>query len=114
MEQMNRIELKGIVGSVRPGGTADRRAANFSLATSRAYTKKDGAAVIDTDWHNVVAWEGGRIPSLDKIEKGAKLHIIGRMKYNKWTSSDGVERTDAEVQASQIETIDEDLSSQMS
>lgn len=114
MEQLNRIELKGVVGSVRMGASAERKVANFTMATSRAYTKKDSTAVIETEWHNVVAWEGGKISDLSAIEKGAKLHVVGRLVYRKWAGNDGVERVESEIQASMIEVIEEALSSQMS
>lgn len=113
MEQLNRIELRGVVGMVRNGSAGERKVANFSLATSRAYTKKDGSAVIDTDWHNVVAWEGNKITDLSVIEKGAKLYVVGRMAYRKWTGSDGVDHYDSEVMASQIDVIHEPLTGQM-
>ncbi len=114
MEQLNRIELRGVVGSVRMANVSGKNVANFTMATSRAYTKKDNTAVIETEWHNVAAWEGGKIQQLDMIEKGAKLFVVGRLVYRKWVGSDGIERVDAEVQAATVEPVEETLSSQMS
>ena len=113
MEQLNRIELRGVVGMVRWGSAGERKVANFSLATSRAYNKKDGSPVIDTEWHSVVAWEGGKIRDLSVIEKGAKLYVTGRMTYRKWTGSDGVDHYDSEVLAAQIDVINEPLVGQI-
>ena len=110
---MNRIELRGMVGMVRTRTVGDRKVCNFSLVTSRAYTKKDGNPVIETEWHNVVVWEGGVIADVAAIEKGAKLSVTGRMTYRKWTGSDGQEHYDSEVIAAKIDPINETLTSQI-
>ena len=113
MEQLNKIELRGVVGMVRLKTVGDRKVANFSLATSRAYTKRDGTPVMETEWHNVVAWEGGLITDLSFITKGAKLFVTGRMTYRKWTGNDGQDHYDSEVVAAKVEPINETLSSQI-
>ena len=84
MEQLNRIELRGVVGSVRMANVSGKNVANFTMATSRAYTKKDNTAVIETEWHNVAAWEGGKIQQLDMLVKiqilyGWRIHQCGRV-----------------------------------
>lgn len=107
MEQMNKIELKGVVGNVRLQNFPDSTMARLTLATNYAYKDKDGTAVIETAWHNVVAREGRTIHDLSKIERGAKLHVSGRMRYQKYVGSDGVERVSAEVVANKLEAIDD-------
>lgn len=81
--------------------------ARLTLATNYAYKDKDGTAVIETAWHNVVAREGRTIRDLSKIERGTKLHVTGRMRYQKYVGSDGVERVSAEVVANKLEAIDD-------
>ena len=113
MEQLNKIELRGVVGTVRVKTVGDRQVANFSLATSRAYTKRDGTPVMETEWHNVVAWEGGLITDLSFIDKGAKLYVTGRMTYRKWTGNDGQDHYDSEVVAAKIDLVKEALTGQI-
>ena len=36
----------------------DNRVARFKIATNYSYRDKDGKPVIETTWHNIVAWEG--------------------------------------------------------
>ena len=67
MEQLNRIELRGVVGSIRTQTFSDNVMARMTVATNYAYKDREGAAVIDTSWHSVVAWEGKNIHGLDKI-----------------------------------------------
>ena len=106
MEQLNRIELRGSVGSIRTQTFTDNMAARFTVATNYAYKDKEGRAVIDTSWHNVMAREGKYIHDLDKIEKGTKVYVQGRLRYQKYTSSDGVERLSTDIIANRVVILD--------
>ena len=112
MEQLNRIELRGTVGSVRLQTFSDNMVARFTVATNFAYKDKEGAATIDTSWHSVLAREGRNIRDLDKIEKGAKVYVQGRLRYQKYIGSDGVERTSADIVANRVVILDGDESLQ--
>lgn len=107
MEQLNRVELQGIVGSIRIQSFDENKMARIGLATNYAYKDREGAAVIDTSWHNVIAWEGRNIQGLDKIGKGTKLHVFGRIRYQNYTGVDGVDRTGTDILANQIQIIDD-------
>ena len=48
MEQLNRIELRGTVGSVRLQTFSENVMARITVATNYAYKDREGAAVIDT------------------------------------------------------------------
>ncbi len=102
MEQLNRIELRGNVGNVRLTNVGDSRVARFSLATNFIYKGKEGDAVIETTWHNVVAWDSKGMPDLHKIEKGVPLYVCGRLRTSKFTGSDGTEKQVYEVVANKI------------
>ena len=105
MEQLNRIELKGNVGSVRITEAGSGKVARFSLATNYLYQAKDGSGTVETTWHNIVAWEGRGIPDLSVIEKGCPLYVCGRVRSTRYTASDGTEKTSFEVVASRISRI---------
>lgn len=109
MEHINRIELQGRVGNIRTNVVGETKVANFSLATDHLYKGRDGAAISETTWHNVVAWEGRNIPELNKIGKGTPLHLTGRLRTNRYTAADGTERMFYEVLAYKIRLIEEDL-----
>ena len=106
MEQLNRIELRGTVGSIRIQEISGANVANFTVATNLAYRDKDGCAIIETTWHNVTAWESKDIQDLDRIKKGSKVHLVGRIRNQRFCGSDGVERTMYEVVAKTVELID--------
>lgn len=108
MEQLNRIELRGNVGNSRIQNVGGNQVAHFTIATNYAYKDKNGAAVIETTWHNVVAWANEKFPDLTKIDKGAKLYVCGRMQAHKFQGQDGQEHFTYEVLASRIVLIEDD------
>ena len=105
MEQLNRIEIRGIIGSVYVKDFANAKVANFSVATEHCYTAQDGCAVIETTWHRVVAWEGNPIKDLSQLKKGSGVHVIGRLRMQKYMGSDGNEKSTYEILASKVEII---------
>ena len=107
MEQLNKIELRGVVGSVRLQTYEDSRMARINLATNYAYKDREGTAVIDTTWHNVVAWEGRNIQGLERINKGTKLYVCGRLRYQKYIGVDGVDRIATDVLANRLAIIED-------
>lgn len=108
MEQLNRIEIRGVVGAVRSQIINGNKMSKFSVATSRAYKDREGVAQIDTTWHNVIAWESDKITDLDKIQAGSKVYALGRLQTQKYMGADGVEKTYYEVVASKVNLIESD------
>lgn len=81
---------------------SDNRVYRFTLATSRAYKDKNGTAVIETTWHQVVAWENDNMPDLSQIDKGSKLYVSGRIRNQKYLNSEDVEKQVVEVVANRV------------
>jgi len=107
MEQLNKVELRGVVGGVRIQNYDDSKMARINLATNYAYKDREGTAVIDTSWHNVVAWEGRNIQGLERITKGSKLYVAGRIRYQKYTGVDGVDRIATDILANRLTLIED-------
>lgn len=112
MEQLNRIELRGNVGMVRVNSYEGRRVANISVPTSILFKSRnsESAAFLETTWHNVVAWEGKGIPDIDLLVKGTPINVVGRLRSRSYVSSDGLNKTEYEVVASEITILEESLS----
>ena len=108
MEQINRLELLGIVGSVRLQYVNDRQMAKFTVVTNYAYKNKEGAPVIETQWHNVTAFEGKNVQNLEKIEKGCAVHVWGRLQVQRYTGVDGIERTYVDMLCSKLVILPSD------
>lgn len=107
MEQLNRVELRGTVGTVKTQNLAGSQMTRFSLATSRAYKDKEGKAVIETTWHNVVVWGSDKIPDFGRLKVGSKVYITGRIQTHKYTDMDNVERTAYDIVASRVVILDD-------
>ena len=107
MEQINRIELRGMVGNVKIQNYTDAVVARLTVATNYAYKDKTGNAVIETAWHNVIAREGRNIQGLEELKRGDKVYLTGRLRYSKYTGSDGVERVACDVVANRLVVLDE-------
>ena len=70
MEQLNRVELRGTVGSVYVKDFGTTKVANFSVATNDCYKSSQGEPVIETTWHRVIAWESQDTADAFKMKKG--------------------------------------------
>lgn len=112
MEDINRIELQGRVGSVRTNEYNGTKVANFSLATDVLYKTRDGGAISETTWHNVVAWESKDVPNVHSITKGMPIYVAGRLRATKITNLDGTEKTYYEVLANKLKFVTEDTAVQ--
>ena len=107
MEQLNRIELRGTVGFIRQQTFNGRMVVHLSVATNYVYKDRNGEPVIETTWHNVTAWEGKGCANLDKIEKGCKVGVVGRLRGQRYTDAEGIERYAFEVVAYQLNLIED-------
>ena len=107
MEQINKIELRGNIVSVRMQTYNGQRVAKITVATNYVYKGAGGDPVIETTWHNVSAWEGRGMPSFDDIAKGGKIYVMGRLRSQRYTDADGIERTAYEVLAKRILLIED-------
>ena len=107
-QQLNRIEIKGNVGAVRLQVVGNSRVAKISVATNYVYKGRDGEPVIETTWHYISAWEGKNMPDLTTIYKGDKVSVTGRLRSQRYTASDGTERTAYDVLAYKLSIIETD------
>ena len=105
MEQLNKVELRGNVGSVRLQKVGERQVARLTLATNYAYKDKNGAPQIETTWHTVIAWQGKGIECLESLNKGDKVYVLGRIRQDRFTGADEIERVSFEIVARRMEII---------
>ena len=101
---INRVELLGRVGTdpdmqYTPGGTA---VARLRLATDRY--RRD--AEDETDWHNVVCWNGTAEAVNQYVGKGQRIYVAGRLAHNSWEGDDGQRRYRTEIHAQEVVFLD--------
>ena len=105
MEQLNRVELRGTVGSVYVKDFGNTRCVNFSVATNYCFKDREGCPVIETTWHRVIAWDSPDNADAFKLRRGDYVHIIGRIRMQRYTGVDGMERSTVEVVAGKVEAV---------
>jgi len=74
-----------------------RFVANVSIATNDIYKNAKGEKVIETQWHNLVAW-GKNAENFQKIlGKGDEVAIQGKLTHRSYDDKDGITRYVTEV-----------------
>ena len=102
MSYINKVEILGVVGKVHITKVADTETAQISVLTEEVYTSKDGCAVVNCTWFSVRAWKGPGIVDLQKIEKGSRVHVCGRLRCQRYIDAEGKERQSWEVVAQEL------------
>ena len=105
LECINRVELRGIIGTSRVTEVGDRILINFSLATNYAYKDSDGCPVIESTWHACKAW-AEREDDLTMYRKGTPLHVEGRIRNIRYTDANGCERSTLEIIVSKARRVE--------
>lgn len=109
MEQLNKVQLRGYIGSIKVQTVGCSKVARFSVATNYAYKDAQGYCVIETTWSNVVAWEGQNITNLSQLKKGDRVETTGRLRNQRYTDAEGTEHSMIKVLAQTIAHIADPL-----
>lgn len=91
MASVNKVVLIGNLGKdpeIRYTQGGDP-IANFSLATSEAWTDKSGQKQERTEWHRVEVFGKTAQVVRDYCSKGKQVYIEGSIRYDEWTDKDG-------------------------
>ena len=107
MASVNKVILMGNLGrdpEVRYLPSGDP-VANITIATSSRYKSKTGEMVEETEWHRVTFF--GRLAEIASqyLKKGRPVYVEGRIKTNKYTDKNGVERYSTDVIASEMQLL---------
>ncbi len=104
---LNRIELRGNVGQdARVNVVGNSTVVRFNMATNEVFKDRNGNMKEETTWHSVVAWSGRGMPDFNRIKKGSLVYVIGRLRINKFLTSEGEERQFPEILASRVSIVD--------
>ena len=108
MEFLNKMEIRGITGSSSLQKVGDTRLCRFSVVTELAYKDSDGTNIIESTWFSCQAFQEPGICNLDTITRGAIVHVIGRLKCNRYVDASGNDRVQYEIVARKVEVMKED------
>lgn len=107
MAGVNKVILLGNLGSdpeVRalPSGV---KVANINIATSEAYTGKDGQRVEQTEWHRVELWDNLATIAEQYLKKGNQVYIEGKIRSEEWQDKSGVTMRGYRIRATSMNLI---------
>ena len=96
---LNSLILEGVViGDPHLVETSD--VLNFTVETTRYYKNRAGEDVEEKSQFKVVVY--GRMCKLS-LKDGVGVRIVGRLKQNKWTDSEGASHSEVQIVAEHIE-----------
>lgn len=83
----------------------DTAVCNISVATTERWKNKDGERVEETEWHRVVAF--GKLAEImgEYLRKGSQVYIEGKIKTEKYTDKDGVEKYSTKIYANEMKML---------
>ncbi|GGD62787.1 hypothetical protein GCM10011514_28620 [Emticicia aquatilis] len=107
MAGVNKVILLGNLGSdpeVRtlPSGG---KVVTFSIATSESYNNKEGVRVEQTEWHRIELWDNLANIAEQYLKKGDTAYIEGRIRTEKWTDKENIERTTVKIRANTLQLV---------
>ena len=108
MASVNKVILLGNCGrDPELRYMADGKAvANVSIATStRRKDKTTGDVTEDTQWHRVTFYDRLAEIAGEFVKKGRPLYVEGRLKYGKYTDTDGIEKNTCDIVATELQLL---------
>jgi single-strand DNA-binding protein len=100
MSSLNKVTLIGNVGQnpeIRNTGNG-KPIVSFSLATTETWKDKQGQKQQKTEWHNIVIFNEGLCRVAEHyIEKGSKIFISGKLRTEKYTDKNGIEKYSTKI-----------------
>ncbi|WBX76427.1 single-stranded DNA-binding protein [Tenacibaculum ovolyticum] len=100
----NKVQLIGNLGNNPEIITLEsgKKLAKFSIATNESYKNSEGEKVIDTQWHNVVAWNKTAEIIEKYLQKGSEIAIEGKLTSRSYETSEGEKRYVTEVVCNEL------------
>jgi len=77
-----------------------------SIATNHSYTNKLGEKVVNTQWHNIVAWGKPAELMSEILKKGSYVLIQGKLEHSSYEDKEGQTRYISQVIASEFLLLD--------
>ena len=80
--------------------------ASFSVATDESYKDKQGNKVEVVEWHNVTAFGKTAEFVSNYLSKGRLVYVEGKIKTEKYTDKQGVEKHATKILADRVQGLD--------
>ena len=104
MKCLNKVMIIGNVGRdpemrYMPSG---RPVTSFSVATTRSWKGSEGQRREETEWFNIVAWGNLGEICKQRLSRGQRVYVEGRLQTRSWEDQEGKRRFRTEVVASEM------------
>lgn len=107
MANLNKVMLIGIVGKdPKVRDVNGKKAASFSLATTKKWRDQNGEIKEDTQWHNISLF--GKVAEVAEkyVKKGSSLYIEGELRSRIYLGQDDITKVITEVQCEVLQLLD--------
>lgn len=108
MASLNKVQLIGNLGAdpeSRYTSSGDC-VATIRIATSEQWKDRTtGDKKEATEWHRVVFYRKLAEIVVQYVKKGTTVYVEGRLKTQKWTDKDGVERYTTQIDATEMKIL---------
>ena len=106
MSGVNKVILVGNLGrDPESREVGDSTVCNFSIATTRAYKKKDGEKVEETEWHRIAVWGPQAKACAQYLTKGRQVYVEGRLQTRKYEDKEGVTKYATDIVAETVQFL---------
>lgn len=107
MAGVNKVIILGNLGADPETSNlqSGSKVCKFNLATSDSYTDKNGQKVENTEWHKVELWDKLAEIAQKYLKKGSTVYIEGKIKTEKYTDKDGIEKSVTKIRGTAITLV---------
>lgn len=78
----------------------------FTVATNRNYRDQQGEWQSETEWFRVVVWGPQAERTAERLRKGNKVYVEGRIQTRQWEDQQGQKRSTTELVANQVTSLE--------
>ena len=78
----------------------------FTVATNRNYRDAQGEWQSETEWFRVVVWGPQAERTAERLRKGHKVYVEGRIQTRQWEDQQGQKRSTTELVANQVSSLE--------
>ena len=100
----NKVQLIGNLGN-NPEIIAlesGKKIAKFSIATNENYKNAKGEKMVDTQWHNIIAWNKTAEIIEKYVTKGSEIALEGKLTTRSYEDSKGQKRYITEIVCNEL------------
>ncbi|MBX2930874.1 MAG: single-stranded DNA-binding protein [Chitinophagaceae bacterium] len=106
----NKVQLIGNLGINPEVKTLEngKKMVRFSMATNETYRNTKGEKIVETQWHNLVAW--GKVAEIAEkfLQKGSEVALEGKLINRSYAGKQGNKKYITEIQVNGLLLLGKD------